>query len=252
MSRTPPNKPARTTTEVGRRLTKREQTKVRDEHGLEFYYEALDHEVSMNLQRIEAQAAAVLEADGMQVEPIEFALERVRCDQRKDDSHDDDSLVGLAAQSLWNLHQLRLIERSYGKPDNRAMQHAYTLGRLSVLMRERKSTTQQTKDAAVKRVPGNIDTDYGKVTKESLVRDAIAAAGLDAGSEDAWTHLLGILERKGLEPRERGAKDERKIVCQALDGGDDIEFSFASFKSMVSRIKAGSGATTIRGRPKRK
>lgn len=250
MSGKVPKKHARTVsvTKVGRRLTKRTQTKV-SEDGLDYYSETLDHELSMNLQRIGAQAAAVLEADGMQAEPIEFALERVQWNQRKDDSHDDDSLVGLAAQSLWHLHQLRLIEESYGKPDNRALQSAYSLGRLSILMRDRVLTTQQTKAAAVQRVPGTIETlRGGKVTKEHLVLRAIAAAGADAGSPAVWTQLLGVLDQEGLGPMESGAKDARRIECE----DNELVFTFGAVKTMVSRLKAASSKTAQRGRPKTK
>ncbi len=248
MSDITPKRTARTVTvtQVGRRLTNRTQTKVTDEYGHDFFSESLDAHASLSLSRLKATAIAALKADGVEAEPIKFALERVRFDRRRNDSHDDDSLVGLAAQSLAHIHQLDLFEQYYGKSGerDRAMHHAYALGRLNVLMCERTLTTKQMKDAAASSGRARIETMRGgKVTKAQLVAQAIAAAGSDASAQETWTHLLGILEREGLRPLETGAKEFRRIDCEA----DGVAFTFGGFKTKVSRLKSATGKTASHG-----
>lgn len=258
-----PKKPTRTeAVEVGRRLTKRQQTRVQTERGHVVVLDPLDPDESMNMQRIKAKAIALLQAAGVEAEPIESALDRVRAKQQANDrSHDDDSLVGLAAQSLRHIHQLEIIATDFATLGSLAPQHAYAVGRLSMLMRERLTSTQQTRGAGLKRAemppPGSVETDDGKVTKKSLVSTAIDEAGPGAGFDAVWTQLLGVLDSKGLGPVENGAKDERVITCKPLDPNDKegkpVNFAFRNFKSMVSKLlKEASSQKPKRGRPKGK
>lgn len=260
-----PKKPTRTETvvEVGRRLTKRQQTRVQTERGHVIVLDPLDPDESMNVQRIKAKAIALLQAGGVEVDPIESALDRVRARQRPNDKglYDDDSPPGMAARSLRHIANLELFEAAYGKPADHALHQAYSLGRLSVLMREVVGTTRQTRDAGLKRAkmpaPGSVETDDGKVTKKSLVSKAIDAAGPGAGLNAVWTQLLGVLDRNGLSPVETGAKDDRVIEWRAFsskDGSEEIiTVTFESFKSIASKaLKAASSQSPARGRPKGK
>lgn len=85
------------------------------------------------------------------------------------------------------------------------------------------------------------------VRKNDLVARALQEAGTDATTTEVWPHLLSVLDRKGMSPRETGAKDTRRIAASD-DDGKEVEFSYKGVQTALREIRS---EPVKRGRPKK-
>lgn len=216
-----------------------------DEGGRGLFEVQGDPDGSPDLARIRREAAHRLAAAGLAAEVHAEALVRKVLITNRQPM---DSPLGLSALIVWLCDRLAAPDAT----GSTTLHNAYQLGRLVTLVRAYAGESEQTSAAAALRDPARIETDGGKVTKAQLVAEAICAAGPDAPSGEVWSHLFGVLTRHAFKPIETGAKDERRIECEALDDGEPIAFDFSGFKAMVSREKKAMGMTPPRGRPRRK
>ena len=103
--------------------------------------------------------------------------------------------------------------------------------------------------AKAMRTRATIQADGEGVRKRDLVDQALKVAGDNAGTPDVWPHLYAVLDSHGMEPRESGAKDTRKI--HAIDAaGRPVIFTFKGVQDMLRKLRTCEGPT--RGRPKKK